>query len=313
MAKVTNAFATYDVVGNREDLTNMIYMISPTETPFQSGISREPVTSTLHEWQTDALATVSTANARIQGDTKTAAAMSATTRASNRTQISDKTVAITGTQLAMNPAGRSNEMAHQIMKAGLEIRRDMEASMTQNQGIVAGGTTTAPKARSYCAWITTNDSRGATGSDGSSTGAAAGSGTQRTFTESLLKTVLQLCYTSGGNPDTISANVVNRQKISGFGGNQTRYGQAERRELVATVGLYVSDFGEHKIVCNRFQRERDVHAYESDKWAVGFLRPFSDTELAKTGDAETRLVGAEWTLIARNQASSGIIADCTTS
>ena len=313
MTKVTNAFATYDVVGNREDLTNMIYMISPTETPFQSSVGREPVTSTLHEWQTDALATVSTANARLQGDTKSAASLTATTRASNRTQISDKTVAITGTQLAMDPAGRANEMAHQVMKAGLEIRRDMEASMVQNQGIVAGGTTTAPKARSYCAWIATNDSRGVNGSDGSSTGAAATSGTQRTFTEALLKNVLQLCYTAGGNPDTISANVVNRQKISGFGGNQTRYGQAERRELVATVGLYVSDFGEHKIVCNRFQRERDVLVYESDKWAVGFLRPFTDVELAKTGDAETRLIGSEWTLIARNQASSGIVADCTTS
>lgn len=313
MTQVTNAFNTFAAVGNREDLTNMIYMISPTETPFQSGIAREPVTNTLHEWQTDALATVSTSNARIQGDTKTAAALTATTRVSNRTQISDKTIAITGTQLAMNPAGRENEMANQLMKAGLEIRRDMEASMTRNQGVAAGTTNTASKARSYCAFITTNDSRGATGSDGSSTGAAATDGTQRTFTEALMKNVLQLCYTAGGNPDTISANVVNRQKISGFAGNQTRTGDAATRELIGTVSLYVSDFGNHKIVCNRFQRERDVLIYESDKWAVGFLRPFTETPLAKTGDAESKLVGCEWTLIARNQASSGIVADCTTS
>lgn len=313
MTQVTNAFNTFLAVGNREDLTNTIYMISPTETPFQSAIAREPATNTLHEWQTDTLATVSTSNARIQGDIKAGAVISATTRASNRTQISDKTIAITGTQLAMNPAGRENEMTMQLMKAGLEIRRDMEAAMTQNQGVVAGTTGTAPKSRSYCAWITSNDSRGANGSDGSSTGASASSGTQRTFTEALLKTVLQLCYTAGGNPDTISANVVNRQKISGFGGNQTRYGQAESRELIATVGLYVSDFGSHKVVCNRFQRERDVLVYESDKWAAAFLRPFVETELAKTGDAETKNVLAEWTLVARNQASSGIVADCTTS
>lgn len=313
MTQVTNAFNTFAAVGNREDLTNMIYMISPTETPFQSGISREPVTNTLHEWQTDALATVSTANARIQGDIKTAAALTATTRASNRTQISDKTVAITGTQLAMNPAGRDNEMAHQILKAGQEIRRDMEASMTRNQGIVAGTTGTAPKARSYCAFITTNDSRGATGSDGSSTGAAATDGTQRTFTEALMKNVLQLCYSAGGNPDTISANVINRQKISGFAGNATRMIDAVTGKLNASISLYESDFGTIKVVCNRFQRERDVLIYEAEKWAVGFLRPFSETPLAKTGDAETKLVGCEWTLIARNQASSGIVADCTTS
>lgn len=310
---VTNAFNTFTAVGNREDLTNMIYRISPTDTPFMSGIAREPVTNTLHEWQTDALAAVSTSNARIQGDTKSAASLSATTRASNRTQISDKTVAITGTQQVMNHAGTQGEMALQILKAGQEVRRDMEAAMTQNQGIVAGNSTLAPKARSYCAWITTNDSRGANGSDGSSTGAAATSGTQRTFTEALMKTVLQLCYTAGGSPDTISANVVNRQKISGFAGNATRMVGAEGGKLYASVGLYVSDFGSHKVVCNRFQRERDVLIYESDKWAVGFLRPFYDVPLAKTGDADTRLVGAEWTLVARNQASSGIVADCTTS
>lgn len=313
MTQVTNAFNTFVAVGNREDLTNMIYRISPTETPFMSGVAREPVTSTLHEWQTDALATVSTSNARIQGDIKAGAVLTPTTRASNRTQISDKTVAITGTQLAMNPAGRDNEMALQILKAGQEIRRDMEAAMTQNQGITAGTTNTAPKARSYCAYITTNASRGATGSNGSSTGASAGSGTQRTFTEALMKNVLQLCYTAGGNPDTISANVVNRQKISGFAGNQTRFGPAESGTLNASIGLYISDFGNHKIVTNRFQRERDVLIYESDKWAVGFLRPFYEQDLAKTGDAETKLVGCEWTLIARNQASSGIVADCTTS
>lgn len=313
MTQVTNAFNTFAAVGNREDLTNMIYRISPTDTPFMSGIAREPVTNTLHEWQTDSLAAASTANARIQGDTKAGAALTATTRASNRTQISDKTVSISGTQEVMQHAGTQGEMALQILKAGQEVRRDMETAMTQNQGVVAGTTNTAPKARSYCAWITSNDSRGASGTDGSSTGASAGSGTQRTFTEALMKTVLQLCYSAGGNPDTISANVVNRQKISGFAGNATRMIQADTGTLNASIGLYVSDFGRHQVVCNRFQRERDVLVYESDKWAVGFLRPFYDTPLAKTGDADTRLVGAEWTLVARNQASSGIVADCTTS
>lgn len=313
MTLVTNALTTYTAIGNREDLTNAIYMISPTTTPFQSGIGRTNVTSTLHEWQTDSLATVSTSNAQLQGNTVTATAANVTTRAQNRTQISYKAVAITGTQEAMNSAGRASEMALQVAKAGMEIRRDMEATMTRNQGIVTGSATAASKVRSYCAWIATNDSRGATGADGSSTGAAATDGTQRTLTEALLKTVLQLCYTAGGEPDTISANVVNRQKISGFAGNQTRFGGAETKQLIATVDVYVSDFGTHKIVTNRFQRERDVLVYESDKWALGFLRPFMETDLAKTGDAETKLVLSEWTLEARNQASSGIVADCTTS
>lgn len=312
MVQPTNTFDTFETVGNREDLTNIIYDISPTETPFMNTVGRTEVSNTLHEWQTDALAAASTANRRIQGDNKSGAALTATTRAQNRTQISDKTVVVSNTARAMNPAGRTEELSYQVVKGGQEVKRDMEKIITGNQAIVTGNSTLAAALRSVEAWYTSNTSRGTSGSNGSTT-AAATDGDQRAITENLLKTVLQQIFTNGGEPDMIMAGPINKQKISAFAGNNTRMIDGEDKRLVTAIDIYVSDFGTLKVVPNRFQRERTVHILQTDMWATGFLRPFAQTELAKTGDSEQRLVNAEYTLEARNQAASGVIADLSTS
>lgn len=312
MTQPTNTFDTFETVGNREDLTNMIYDISPTATPFMSSVGRTPVSNTLHEWQTDSLAAASTANRRIQGDDKSGAALTATTRAQNRTQISDKTVVVTDTAVAMNPAGRENELAYQVMKGANEVKRDMEKIITGNQAIVTGNSTLASALRSLESWYTSNTSRGTSGANGSTT-AAATDGDQRDIDESLLKDVLQQIASAGGEPDMIMCGTVNKQKISAFAGNNTRMIDGADKSLVTAIDVYVSDFGTLKVTFNRFQRERTVHVLQSDMWGVGFLRPFYEKELSKTGDAEKRLVGAEYTLEARNQAASGVIADLSTS
>lgn len=312
MAQPTNTFDTFETVGNREDLTNIIYDISPTQTPFMSGIGRTEVSNTLHEWQTDTLASASTANRRIQGDDKSGAALTATTRAVNRTQISDKTVVVTGTAQAMDPAGRQDELSYQVIKGGAEVKRDMEKIITGNQAIVTGNSTLASAVRSLESWYTSNTSRGTSGSNGSTT-AAATDGDQRDISEDLLKDVLQQIFNNGGEPDMIMAGAINKQKISAFAGNNTRMIDGEDKRLVTAIDVYVSDFGTLRVMPNRFQRERTVHVLQMDMWANGFLRPFFEEELAKTGDSDKRLVGAEYTLEARNQAASGVIADLSTS
>lgn len=312
MAQPTNTFDTFETVGNREDLTNIIYDISPTQTPFMSGIGRTEVSNTLHEWQTDTLASASTANRRIQGDDKSGAALTATTRAQNRTQISDKTVIVTGTAQAMDPAGRQDELSYQVMKGAAEVKRDMEKIMTGNQAIVTGNSTLASALRSLESWYTSNTSRGTSGSNGSTT-AAATDGDQRDISEDLLKDVLQQIFTNGGEPNMIMAGGINKQKISAFAGNATRNIEGKDETLFTAVDMYVSDFDTLRIAPNRFQRERTVHVLQTDLWGTGFLRPFFEVELAKTGDSDKRLVGAEYTLEARNQAGSGVIADLSTS
>ena len=145
MAQPTNTFDTYDSVGEREDLSDVIYSISPTDTPFLSSAAKTQATAVLHEWQTDSLAAASTSNAVIEGDEATLDASTATSRLSNSCQIMDKTVVITGTQEAVDKAGRASEIAYQIAKRAKELKRDMEATLTGNQAEVAGNSTTARK------------------------------------------------------------------------------------------------------------------------------------------------------------------------
>ncbi|MCC6468599.1 MAG: DUF5309 domain-containing protein [Alphaproteobacteria bacterium] len=312
MAIITNTALTFSSVGNREDLSDQIYNISPKETPFIAAIGKNKATATLHEWQTDSLAAAA-ANAQLEGDDITSfQAVAPTAKLNNRCQISYKTAIVSGTQDVVDKAGRHREIVYQLLKRSNELKRDLEFVLTNNQAPADGNSTTARQLRPLCGWYSTNKSRGASGADGT-TSAAATDGTQRPLTESLVKTVLQACWTSGGNPDLIMVGPFNKTVFSGFTGNATRLDQSEDRKLISTIDVYESDFGAHKIVASRFSRERDCHILDASLWAVSYLRKMQTIDLAKTGDAEKGMVLAEYTLEARNQAGSGIVADLTTS
>ena len=310
MAIITNTFLTFSAVGNREDLSDAIYSISPTDTPFQSMIAKAKASAVLHEWQTDALAAAA-ANAALEGDETTFQAVTPTARAQNRCQISSKSVVVSGTQDAVSKAGRKQELVYQVMKRGKELRRDMEFILTQNQAPAAGGAGSARQLRPLCGWYATNKSRGAGGADGT-TSAAATDGTQRALTETLVKGMIQQAWTAGGDPDYLMCGPFNKTVISAFTGNSTRMQDTSDKKLVSSIDVYVSDFGTHKVVPNKFSRERDLHVLTSELWALAHLRPMQSLDLAKTGDAEKGLVLAEYTLEARNEAGSAIVADLVT-
>lgn len=313
MATPTNTQTTYDTIGNREDLTDVIYNVDPTDTPYITSIGRTKATQPLHEWQTDTLSAAA-ANAVIEGDDATTDAVTATVRPSNTCQISDKVPRVTGTQQATVSAGRKDELAYQIVKRTKELRRDMEFILLQNTAEVTGNISTARQLGSIEAWYETNVSRGSGGTNGGSGNTAAtDAGTARVFTESLLKNVIKSCWDNGGDPDCIMVGSFNKQKLSGFTGNATREISAQDRELVATIDLYHSDFGSMEVIPNRFQRARSAHVLQKDLWAVAYLRPVQMANLAKTGDSERRQIIAEYTLEARNEKGSGIVADLTTS
>jgi hypothetical protein len=312
MAQPTNTFDTYDAVGIREDLQDVIYSISPTDTPFMSSAGREAVRNTLHEWQTDSLAAASTSNAVVEGDEATLDASSATTRLSNTTQIMDKTVVITGTQEAVDKAGRASELAYQIAKKSKELKRDMEATLLANQAEVSGDFETARKFGSINSWIASNDVFGAGGASGAAGNTARTDGTQRALTEADLKTVIKNVWNAGGNPSVIMVGPFNKQKISGFTGGSTRFDASEDKTLYTSIDVYSSDFGDLEVVPNRFSRDRDAHVLDMDYWSIGFLRDFTMHELSKTGDSEKRQMLVEFTLISRNEAASGGVYDLTT-
>jgi hypothetical protein len=313
MAQPSETFDTYDSIGEREDLSDVIYNISPTDTPLLISASKTQATAVLHEWQTDSLAAAVTNNAVIEGDEATADAITATTRLSNSCQILDKVVTISGTQEAVDKAGRASEIAYQIAKKAKELKRDLESTLTSNNQEVTGGSGTARQMGALGSWIATNDVFGAGGASGSAGNTARTNGTQRAFTEAQLKSVIKSVWNSGGNPQIIMVGPFNKQKLSGFTGNSTRFDAGADATLYTSVDVYASDFGQTQVVPNRFSRDREASVLDMDMWGVAFLRDFSMHELAKTGDTEKRQLLVECTLESRNEAASGMIADLTTS
>jgi hypothetical protein len=307
MTAPTNTFLTSSAIGNREDLTDMIYRISPTATPFMSMASKTKATATIHEWQTQVLASAAS-NAQAEGDTLTAKSVTPTVRLQSRTQISAKAVVVSLTQQAVNPAGRKDEMAYQLALASLEIKRDMEYGLLQN----GAGASSPRKVKGMTVWLADNTDGGASFAAGTYTtidGTAPTDGTQIAFSESRLKNVLQLIFVAGGNPDTILLPPKAKQTFSTFTGNATRFDKSEDARLYASVDVYVSDFGELKAIPSRFQRTRDVFILESEKWALAYLRPFQTIELAQTGDAIQREIVTEYAIEARAPAANGFVAD----
>jgi hypothetical protein len=311
MAAPAGAVQTYSVTGIREDLTDVIYRIAPTVTPFLNAISKGKAENTLHEWQTQDLASAAS-NAQVEGDQAPAATYTATVRLNNRTQISAKTVIVSGTQRSVNTAGRDDELAYQLSLKALELKRDMEFALTQNTTKVDGTATTPRQLRGLEGWIATNADYGSGGAAPSYTNNTAPTdGTARAFAESQLKNVLQQIFTQGGDPDLIMVGPSEKQTFSTFTGNSTRFKEAEDEKLMAAIDVYVSDFGSLKAVPNRFQRARTAFILQTDMWACSYLRPFQTFELAKVGDADQREILVEYTLEARQEKSSGAVRDLT--
>ena len=225
-----------------------------------------------------------------------------------------KTVVITGTQEAVDKAGRASEIAYQIAKRAKKLKRDMEAQLTTNNAEVAGNATTAREMGSLGAWVITNDNKASDGTTGSGLGNTARTdGTQRAFTEAQLKDVIKSVWNAGGDPSMIMCGPFNKQKLSGFTGNSTRFDAGADATLYTSVDVYASDFGQLQVVPNRFSRDRDAYVLDMEYWGVAFLRDFSMHELSKTGDSEKRQLLVEATLESRNEAASGLVADLTTS
>jgi hypothetical protein len=305
MTAPSGTFLTTAAIGNKEDLSNIIYRISPTLTPLMNMAAKTKASNTLHEWQTQDLAAAVTTNAQAEGDNASAKTVTPTVRLNNRTQIATKTVIVSGTQQAMNPAGRKDELQYQLAMASLELKRDMESALCQ-----LDVTATSPRqARGLVGWVVDNVNRngGTLASYTGNTGRTKG--TARAFTEAQLKDVLQKCYTAGGEPDNIMVGPSQKQTFSTFSGNATRFDKSEDAKLYASIDVYVSDFGSLQVVPNRFQDANDVFVLQADKVAISYLRPFSTIELATTGDALQRELVVEYTLEMRAPKAHGAIYD----
>jgi len=333
MAVIANTFNTYEAKGIREDLSDLISDISPTTTPFQSNIGSRDADNTYFEWQTDSLATASGTPVVEGQDLSSFTAITPTARMGNYCQINMADFIISGTEQRVDKAGRASEVGYQAAKAAKELKRNVEvAALLNGVGAVAGATATARVTAGFPCWLKTNETStnvtapSYTGS--TPTGAAQvwkAFGTPTAFTEAMLKTTMQECYESGGEPSMLMVGPYNKTVVSGFAGIAAqRYNAtgAAPTTIIGAADIYVSDFGNLSVVANRFLTSViDAGAgalmnnwaflIDPDEVKIASLRPYSIETLAKTGDADKRMALTEWGLQVNNEAAHGVIAGIT--
>jgi hypothetical protein len=316
---IANVYTAYDAAGsagvgkgNREDLSDIVYDISPTDTPLLTALGRGKAKAVLHEWTTHALADAA-ANEKVEGDDATVKAAAAKVRLNNRTAISEKTAGVTGTQQVVDKVGMQDALAEEVGYNLAEIKRDIEYMLHLNQAKVTGDDSTARKSAGFPTWFaaTGNISTSGTAATGDGTDTHT-SGTQRAFTEDLLQAVSQLCFTNGGKPTMLDVSPFNKRQVSSFSGNVTRHVTASEQKLINSIDVYEDDFNKLKVVPNRFAVARNALLIDPEHAKVAYLRPFGTSPLAKTGDAERKQVLTEWTLEVCNPLAHGLVADLTT-
>lgn len=322
MPQPTNTFDTYDSIGNREDLQDKIYMVSPEKTPVMSAGRRFKATAKFHEWQRDTLATPNKDNAVIEGDDRTGTALTATTRVGNFAQLFDKVAVVTSSQRKANTAGRSDEMKYQIaMKAIPELKRDIEAMLISNNAAVAGNSSTARKSAGLGAMIYTNTVHGVGGSTPSHTSGAATTaptaGTNAAFAEANLKTVMQGIFTNSGEmPTMVSLTPSHKTTFSGFAGiaAQRRETGDKQAKIIGGADVYLSDFGSLAIIPNYVQATASANTVlvlNPEYYGVAFYQDFKTEPLAKTGHTDKEMVSAEVIAVLTSETANGKVADRT--
>lgn len=314
MAVPSNTIQAVARVGVREDLADKIYELFPDDTPFTGMIGRGTASSTYTEWQIDSLAAASDTNAAIQGDDTPNVSRANTTRVGTYTQISTKVVGVSTTVEAVTKAGRKSELARELMKSGRELNTDIEKRASGNYASVAPAAGVAGLTAGALAWLTSNVSRGASGANGGfSAGivSAATNGTQRGYTEALLKPVLQSVWAAGGNPKAVITSGTAKQTAAAFSGlaQQRRDTGDKKATIVAGADFYVSDFGTVQFVPSRFCSTRDALIVDPEYWDIADLDGLAVEDLAKTGLSKRKLMRREWALRCKNQAANGVVAD----
>ena len=318
MTIIANTFTSFDAKGIREELANVISNIAPEETPFTSNVGSENVSNTFFEWQLDDLSSVDVTPVIDGDDVASFDATTATVRVGNYTQIRRRSMIIADNLGFQDLAGRNDEVAYQLAKRGKEIKRDLETIYTGNTARSAGSASAGRVTAGLGAWIATNvnkagDGTNPTAVDGSD---ARNDGTQRDFTEAMLKDVMQKAYTEGGNPSVLMVGPYNKTVVSGFAGIAAQRYQAPTdgpTTIIGAADVYLSDFGALTVVPNRFSRERDAWCLDTEYASIATLRPIQAVDLAKTGDAEKKMLICETGLKVANEKAHGLIADLNVS
>ena len=309
MALPSNTLTSFSAVGNREDLADIIYDISPAETPFLSAIPKTKATGVKHEWQTHSLTAASGTNKVLEGDDATTDASTTTARVYNYRQISDKVARVTGTQEVVNKAGRRSEMAFQMEARMKEIKRDVETRLLGNYASVAGNATLEPECAGLQAWVKTNIDKASDGTASAGNGTDTYTdGTARALQESQVEAALSLAWTNGGNPTMGILNAFQKRKFASFSGSSTKTSDGDKKKVVNSVDIYIDPLGNEVRLVPCRQAQTDVIFFVDTEYVkFATLRDFKSVDLAKTGDSERKQIIVEYTLeVCQEKAHCGV-------
>ena len=318
MAQPANLFDTYDSVGIKQDLSDIIYNVDPSATPFYSKSSKTKAKNTLVEWQTQALR-ASAVNAHIEGDATSADAVTPTVRLGSRTQIFKNAVVVSDTDEAVDNAGRAKELAYQTLLIAKEQKLDIELALFANQGNVVGSSSAARKTGGVPSWLITNvnfvSASSGANPTGDGTDARTDSGAPTAFTQAKFDDVMQSIWEEGGKPDTCYLSAFQMNVALGFTGNNNQRSavQAGDETVVKSLAVYVTPWGTVQFMPSRENRSRDVFILQDNMWECAVLRGTKNVALAKNGDNTTRQITTELALCSKNEKANGAIYDNTTS
>lgn len=315
MTQPSNTHSTYDHVGRREDLGDIIYDVSPTDTPLVSAIPKGKATSTKHEWLTRSIAAASGSNANVEGDDATTDAANANVRLFNYTQILDKVARVSGTQEAVNNAGMANTMAKELEDKMKEIKLDLEVSILQNTAQVAGTDTAARVMAGAQTYIKTNINKDSGGTAAAGTGADTYTdGTPRALQESFVEDALATGWTNGAKPTLGILNAFQKRKVAAFSGSSTKTSDGDKRKVTNNVDVYIDPLGnEIRFVPCRQCPTDVIYMFDPEYLELSSLRNWFTKDLAKTGDSERKQIIGEMTLEVRNEKAHCAVYDLTAS
>lgn len=318
MALPTNTYTSYDNANSiREDLRDVIYNITPFETPFRAKCGKSSAKATLHEWSTQSLRASTTNNKHLEGDDTVAEARTAVTRLTNSTQIFKNAVSIPGSDVGLSKAGKNREMGYQMLLVAREQNLDVEASLFANNARVNGANGTARELAGAPSWMTTNvnfvSAGGGQNPTGDGSDARTDSSAPTAFSQAKFDAVMQSIWQNGGRPDTAYMSAFQLNASLAFTGNNNQRANvvAADERVVNSISIYLTPWGQVGLQASRENRSQDVLILQDDMWEIAELRPARNTPLGVTGDSERRQLLQELTLVCKNEASSGIIADNT--
>lgn len=315
MAQPTNTHSTYDAVGNREDLSDIIYDVSPAETPILSAIPKGKATATKHEWLTRSLAAATGNNFVIEGDDATNDAANANVRVFNYTGLSDKVAVVSTTQEAVSKAGMKSNMAREMEDKMKEIKRDVETAMLQNVAYVAGNDTLARKVAGLQTYVKTNTSIASDSTASTGNGSDAHTdGTPRALQESFVESVLASAWSNGGNPTMGVLNAFQKRKFASFSGSSTKMSDGDKKKVVNSVDIYIDPLGNEVRLVPCRQCPTDVVFFvDPEYFKFCTLQNFKTEELAKVGHSERKMISVEWTTEVCNEKAHAGIYDLSAS